>query len=175
MDKHLGPNTLAEDLEATFQQDEHVPHEIPGIDDAIGKLGLMHPRNYALQHDAATLLQDYAQNGCPVDAGEDWTIEQIQDALERERHKSAYLDGAAAFLQRETTEKIKNGYARVVKWSDIKDNLPTNLKISLVAMVPHKSKDFRCILDLSFKMKKKDGSYWNSVNSATTKLAKCPN
>ena len=132
----------------------------------------MHPRKYALQHDAADLLLDYAKNGCPVDAGEDWTIEQINDALERGPHKSAYLDGASAFLRRETTEKIKNGYARVVKWSDIKDNVPANLKISPVAMVPHKSKDFRCILDLSFKMKKKDGSFWNSVNSETTKLAK---
>ena len=38
-------------------------------------------------------------------------------------------------------------------------------------MVPHKSKLFQVILDLSFHSRKGDSSRWHSVNSATTKLA----
>ena len=95
----------------------------------------------------------------------------ITDAIRRGPHQSAHLPGAVEFLQKETEDKVKNGYARVVRWKDIKDNIPLLLKISPVAMVPHKSKLFRVIMDLSFQFKKKDGSKWESVNSATTKLA----
>ena len=38
-------------------------------------------------------------------------------------------------------------------------------------MVPHKSKLFRVILDLSLRFWKCDGSCLHSINSATTKLA----
>ena len=56
---------------------------------------------------------------------------------------------------------------------EICHNLPKNIKISPVSMIPHKSKMFRCILDLSFQLKNpRTGIKWESVNSATTKLAK---
>ncbi len=131
----------------------------------------MNPSRYALKHAAAPLLKQYATSGCPVDAGWNWPLDQIMAALKRGPHQSAYADGAVDFLQEETREKVENHYARIVKWKDIKENLPPNLKISPVAMVPHKSKSFRCILDLTFKMKKQDGTFWESVNSQTTKLA----
>jgi len=66
--------------------------------------------------------------------------------------------------------KQANNYARVVKWNDIKHNIPTKLKVSPVAMIPHKSRAFRCILDLSFQLNLK-GKKMPSVNSATAKLA----
>jgi len=38
----------------------------------------------------------------------------------------------------------------IVSWEDIKDNSHPNLKISPLAAVPHKSKLFYTILDLSY-------------------------
>ena len=52
-------------------------------------------------------------------------------------------------------------------WDDIKDNPPEQLKISPVAMIPHKSRKYRAILDLSFKLRLKNGELL-SVNKATT-------
>ena len=40
----------------------------------------------------------------------------------------------------------------MLKWGDIKNNIPTKLKISPVEMIPHKSKAYQCILDLSFAL-----------------------
>ena len=51
------------------------------------------------------------------------------------------------------------------KMGDIKHNQPSNLKISHVAMIPHKSRTFRCILNLSY------GRKIDLVNRRTNKLA----
>ena len=154
----------------TLETEESFPDGLP-VGSIAGKSGLMYPSKYALSHEAAPMLQHFADKGCPVDAGPNWSREQILQALKRGPHQSAFEDGAVAFLHEETREKAANNYARVVRWGDIKDNLPTNFKLSPVAMVPHKSKSFRCILDLTFQMKKQDGTFWESVNSKTTKMA----
>ena len=161
---------LKELIQHSLDTEESFPEGLP-IGQVAGKCGLMAPSSFALDHAAAPLLQSYADHGCPVDAGPNWSLEQILAALERGPHQSAYENGAVAFLREETQEKAANNYARVVKWRDIKNDLPANFKLSPVAMVPHKSKSFRCILDLTFRMKKTDGSFWESVNSKTTKLA----
>jgi len=49
-------------------------------------------------------------------------------------------------------EKVAQGYARIVLWDKIKNNLPKKLKISPIAAMPHKSRLFHTILDLSFKL-----------------------
>ena len=157
-------------VQKALDQEDTIPQDIP-IKNTIGKFGLMFPNSFAVDHDAAPLLNGYATHGCPVDCGADWSHTRITDAITRGAHRSAYAKPAVEFLREETREKIKNGFARVVKWRDIKHNIPPKLKISPVAMVPHKSKLFRVILDLSFRFKKRDGSRWESVNSATTKLA----
>ena len=161
---------IEEIIQHSLASEPSFPPGLP-IGQVAGKSNLMNPSSYALKHAAAPLLKQYATSGCPVDAGPNWTIDQIMAALKRGPHQSAYADGAVAFLRDETKEKVENHYARIVNWKDIKDNLPPNLKISPVAMVPHKSKSFRCILDLTFRMKKSDGAFWDSVNSKTTKLA----
>ena len=38
----------------------------------------------------------------------------------------------------------------IMSWDDIKLNPPKKLKVSPIYMIPHKSQDFRSILDLSF-------------------------
>jgi len=41
----------------------------------------------------------------------------------------------------------------MIKIGELRKKMPEKLKISPVAMIPHKSRDFRTILDLSFKLK----------------------
>ena len=74
-------------------------------------------------------------------------------------------------LRQETEDKIKHNYARVVKWGDIKNDLPPKLKISPVAMIPQKLKPFGCILDLLFTLFRK-GIKYSSVNERTRKMAR---
>ena len=141
-------------LASRLQKDNILVSDVP-VKQTIGKsqMGLMCPRPpYATGHDAIPLLQGYAGNGCPVDCGQDWTQEHVVLMLKRGPHRSANCKKAVRQLRQETEEKIKNKYARVVRWGDIKENMPKKLKISPVAMIPHKSKPFRCILDLSFTL-----------------------
>ena len=126
---------------------------------------------YAQDHPAIPLLQAYADEGCPVDCGPDWSVEQVKLLLQRGPHQSAKGKAAIKQLRDETMDKIKHGYARVVTWKEIKENMPSKLKISPVSMIPHKSKAFRCILDLSFNLHQR-GKVYHSVNSATNKFSK---
>ena len=62
-------------------------------------------------------------------------------------------------------------YACVVKWRNIKDKIPQKLKISPVAMIPHKSKSYRCIPNILFTLFNK-GVKLVSVNDKTKKMAR---
>ena len=148
-----------------------LPAEHAGLKQEIGKRSLMVPRHQALQHEAAPMLSDYATKGCPVHCGPDWTKEHIRELLLRGPHKSAKSKAAIKCLREETSDKIKGSYAKILKWRDIKDNIPAKLKISPVAMVPHKSKRFRCILDLSFGLRV-GKTYHKSVNETTNPKSK---
>ena len=79
-----------QDLHQQIDNSPGLPSELP-IKESIGKLGLMWPQSYALDHQACPLLNTYAKNGCPVDCGPDWTLEQIELLLQRGPHKSAHL------------------------------------------------------------------------------------
>ena len=126
----------------------NTPPEIP-VHDAIGKLGLMQPNPpFGHSHDAIPLLNKYTTDGCPVECGAPWSRATVELLLRRGPHRSAMIKKAVKQLRTETLEKEKQGYARVVKWRDIMNDMPRNLKLSPVVMVPHKSKPYRCILDL---------------------------
>ena len=161
-----------EHLRAVVKNAECIPDD-PPIKDTIGKsVRLMEPQPpYAVQHEAIPLLNSYAAGGCPVDCGPDWSKEHILAMLAHGPHKSAMATAAIKQLRHETTEKIAQGYARVVRWSEIKTDIPKKLKLSPVAMIPHKSKAYRCILDLSFALIL-NGVQLTSVNEQTRKLAK---
>jgi hypothetical protein len=131
----------------------------------------MYPRTYSKFHAATPLLFDYAKNGCPADCGPDWSKEKILLLLEKGPHNSAMKKDAIRQLWKETEEKVKCGHARIVHWRDIQNKIPKKLKISPVAMILHKSKKYRCILDLSFTLFK-DGKEYASVNETTVKMAK---
>ncbi len=95
----------------------------------------------------------------------------MQAAIDRGPHKSTLNPKATAQLHLEVAEKVKKGQARIVLWDSIKHNPPPELKISPVAMIPHKLRKFRAILDLSLPVKLTDGSVIPSVNDGTTKTA----
>ena len=131
----------------------------------------MCPRGLALHHPAASALHHYAVHGCPTSTGAPWTVDQIQTAIDRGPHVSALVPDAMAHLDAEVREKVANGQARLVRWNDIRHAPPPQLKISPVAMVEHKSRAYRAILDLSFPVHLSPSQTLPSVNSSTTKTA----
>jgi len=132
--------------------------------------GHMRPDPSIRHHPAYQILFEYATNGCPVDCGEAWTKEHVEAAVQRGPHMSAKSPEAAACLRQEALEKVAQGEAEVIKWDDIKDALHPNLKISPLAAIPHKSRLFRAILDLSFQLRLR-GVKLPSVNAETVPLS----
>ena len=117
-------------------------------------VGLMRPRGIALRHPAAPLLQSYATTGCPVDCGRPWTKEELTLAVQKGPHPSAKTQKAILACRKEALERVRDNCCRLVKWSTLLRQLPQNLKISPIAAIPHKSRDYRMILDLSYKLNK---------------------
>lgn len=64
---------------------------------------------------------------------------------------------------------MKSGQALIVQWDEIKANFPSQLKVSHIAMVPHKSRKWRVILDLSYHLRLKSGRAVPSVGNNTEK------
>ena len=135
--------------------------------------GLMWPTGPALEHPASEMLDDYLRHGCPVDwCGPDWNEEQLLAALEYGAHPSAKIPEALKCLIAEAETKVKNGFAKIVTWKEIKKKkIPKKVKVSPVAKIPHKSRAFRGIIDLSFYVRALFEKY-KSVNETTNKLAK---
>jgi hypothetical protein len=93
------------------------------------------------------------------------------EAVARRPHKSALSPVAIAHFAKESVAKVTAGQAKLVLWDNIKDDPTIWLKISPIAAIPHKSKAFWSILDLSFWLHLKYGGFLESVNGATVKLA----
>ena len=132
--------------------------------------GLMAPRWRANAHPAAPMLREYARRGCPVDVGPDWTLEQLEAAVARGPHTSALKPDAIEQIQVEARDKAAQGFATIYKWDELRKNLPRLLKLSPLAMIPHKSRKYRAILDLSFALQVA-GYDLPSVNEATKDTA----
>jgi hypothetical protein len=92
-------------------------------------------------------------------------------AVARGPHQSALTPEALNHFAAEAIEKVRTNQARIVAWDDIKDNPPPQLKISPIAAIPHKSKAYCSILDLSFRLRLENGGVRASVNDTTTKTA----
>ena len=91
--------------------------------------------------------------------------------VDRGPHWSALTDDTIAHFRNEVDDKVKSKQAKLVAWDSIKDNPPVELKISPIAAIPHKSKQFCSILDLSFNLRLKQEGIIPSVNATTTKTA----
>ena len=67
--------------------------------------GQMCPSGKALVHTAADTLLEYATFGCPANTGKDWTLEEMQAAIDIGPHKSAMDPKAMEQLQEEVAQK----------------------------------------------------------------------
>ena len=94
--------------------------------------------------------------------------------LQRGPHQSAPSNKDGRQLRQETADKITHKYSHMVKWGDIKYKIPQEFKISPVAMIPHKSKPYRCVLDLLFTLFNK-GVNLALVNEKIKNLARPEN
>ena len=102
--------------------------------------------------------------------GKNWTMEDLEEAIEVRPHLSDLDPEAMEQLQAEVAEKEALGQAKVVLWDDIKNDPPKALKISRIAVIPHKLRKFRAILDLSYTVKLMECRI-EAVNDTTTKTA----
>jgi hypothetical protein len=127
----------------------------------------MYPSGPAVSHPAAPMLLEFAHTGCAAETGLDWHIDLLDEAVRRGAHPSAKEGLAADALYQETMDKVKQGFARIIPWKELRKNLPSKLKVSPIAAIPHKSRLFRMILDLSFGFRHLDEVH-PSVNDATT-------
>ena len=164
--KPVQPEELEEILTET--QSKYNPH--------IPKRGLMYPGRLAQQHPAGPMLQKFGTEGCPVDIAEDWTIEQLDQAVEYGAHPSAEEAEAAKCCREEALEKVKQKFMKLVPYSKLRPLLvagkKTNIKVSPIAAIPHKSRAYRMILDLSNKGQRKKGlTQTKSVNELTNEDA----
>jgi hypothetical protein len=125
----------------------------------------------ALLHPTADLLKEWAAYEFPTNMGKPWTPDQMQAAVDRGPHRSWLTDDAIAHYRNEVDKKAKKWQAKLVAWDSIKDNPPAELKISPIAAIPHKSKQFRSILDLSFNLRLKQGGVIPLGNATTIKTA----
>lgn len=131
----------------------------------------MYPRGRACAHPAGPQLEEWATYGCPTCTGKNWTLEQMQAAIDWGPHQSALVPAALEHFKLEIEEKVRLGQAKLVEWNTIRNNPPPQLKISPVAAIPHNSKPYRSILDLSFRLRLQDGSSIPAVNDSTIKTA----
>ena len=81
------------------------------------------------------------------------------------------LAEALELFRLEADKKVKCGQEKIVLWDDIKNTPPPQMKVSPIAAIPHKSKAFWSILDLSFSLQLTNGSVHKFFNDTTTKTA----
>ena len=79
-------------------------------------------------------------------------------------------DAMRAFKE-EVASKAEKNQVKIITWDDVKDDPPKELKLSPMAQIPHKSRAYRILLDLSHKVMKEDRVIAPSVNSTTVPLA----
>jgi hypothetical protein len=112
----------------------------------------MCPAGIATLHPAGELLVKWSQLGWPTKMGRPWSKEEMWEAVACEPHKFSLSPEALAHFVEESVTKVKAGQAKLVLWEEIKDDPPPQLKILPIAAIPHKSKAFWSILDLSFRL-----------------------
>lgn len=160
-----------DDSNATFMNDAgdgHLPAHVENDIADLGKLiSLMQPGDIARAHEFGPTLEEYAVHGVPVDCGADWSRETIDAAIERGPHPSARTPESLELFRDDIKYQVNAGFAKIFLWEDIKDNLPSNLKISPTAVVPQENRRGRIILDLSFAVRLGREVIQQAVNAST--------
>ena len=73
-------------------------------------------------------------------------------AIAKGPHVLAQDPRAGAQFRTEAQDKARHSFCNIMRWADIRDAPPMNLKISPITGIPHKSRLWRAILDLSFDL-----------------------
>ncbi len=148
------------------------PTMLPKPHEGLRYRNSMRPWGRALSHPAVNLLMEWAMFGCPTQTGRPWSKKEIWEAVAWRPYKAALSLEALAHFAKEAARKVRLGQACIVNWDNIKDNPPKELKILPIAAIPHRSKAFRSILDISFCLRLKNGGVLVAVNDTTEK--NCP-
>ncbi len=107
-----------------------------------------HPPNYHYEmcsagivtlHPAGELLAKWSQLGCPRKTGCPWSKADIWEAVARGPNQSSLSPEALVHFANESIKKVKAGQAKLVFWDNIKEKPLPQLKISLIAAIPHQS------------------------------------
>ena len=72
--------------------------------------------------------------------GKPCNLIKMEEAINRGPHVSALQPVAMKILAEDVAAKWKKGKCKVFLWDNIKDNPPEELKVSPIAMIPHKSR-----------------------------------
>ena len=80
----------------------------------------MFPGLIAQAHEAGPELKEFGSNGCRANIEENWTLEDLDRAVEYGSHPSASTPEAAKLLRAEVLEKVEQGLARLVPWKDLR-------------------------------------------------------
>ena len=131
----------------------------------------MCPSVLAVHHPASETLQKYATEGCPVNNGQNWTKEETHAEVMRGPHESALAEKAIAHFAAEAKEKVALNQACLLCYENFKGNFPTKMKVSPISEIPHQSKSFISIQDLSFSLKLTPHGRFPSVNKNSEKTA----
>ncbi len=108
-----------------------------------------------------------------MQSGTPWTVAQMQAVINWGPHKFVLAPATIKQLWRGVQEKIRTGQAKKVDWEDIKNDPAVQLKISPIAMIPHKSQKYQTIFDLSFSVHMMICSRVPSIIDASIKTAPC--
>ena len=96
---------------------------------------------------------------------------QIKAALRRGLHLSAMKPAAMKAFKDEVASKLKQKQVRILSWEGIQSKPPSELKLSPMAQIPHKSRAYRTLLDLSHEVKEGEQVIAQSINATTVPLA----
>jgi hypothetical protein len=99
-------------------------------------------QSLALHHKAAKILEEYRTYGCPIQTGKPWTKQEMWEEVARGSHQLAMSPEVIEHFRLKAIEKVNAGQAVLMKWDNIKDSPPPQLKISQIAAIPHKLKAF---------------------------------
>jgi hypothetical protein len=88
------------------------------------------------------MLMKWATQGVPTQITPSFPLEVLEFAVQQGAHPSAKKSAAALELRKETLEKVAQGRAQLVKWEELRHNLPPDIRISPIAAIPHKSRAY---------------------------------
>ena len=113
---------------------------------------LMHPVDLArrvLPEKLFEVLQTHATAGVSTECGPPWPTAVIDQAMKTGPHTSATTEENVALIWDDIQYQERLGFVRIMTEAQLRAELPANLKVSRVAIVPQANRRGRIILNLS--------------------------